>query len=361
MLWSLKVIRIYTIVTIFIRISVMYNQIQLGKYISGIPKAELHVHIEGTLEPELMLRIADRNRVKIRFKSVDELKEAYSFNNLQNFLDIYYEGAGVLITEQDFYDLTWEYFKKVHSQNVLHSEIFFDPQTHTNRGIPFSAVISGIHKALLHARQKLGISSRLIMCFLRDLDVRSAFKTLEDSLPFKEWITAVGLDSYELGNPPSKFRAVFDHALGKGFYTVAHAGEEGPAEYVWEAIKLLRVSRIDHSNHAMDDADLVQELIKRRMPLTVCPLSNLKLSVVDRMENHPLKTMIDKGLFVTINSDDPAYFGGYINENYLAVQKALNLNKDTIDRLARNSFQASFLEESEKKLLLEKLDKYISM
>jgi len=337
----------------------MKKQTAIETFIKGIPKAELHVHIEGTLEPELMFKIAKRNDIKLGYDSIEKLKKAYNFSNLQEFLDIYYTGAGVLILEQDFYDMTWAYLEKVHSQNVLHTEIFFDPQTHMDRGINFSTVINGIHKALSDAKNKLGISSRLIMCFLRHLDVSSAMTTIEAALPYKNLIIAVGLDSAELGNPPLKFKKVFDRARREGFLTVAHAGEEGPASYVWEALNILKVSRIDHSNHALDDTKLVHELVRRRIPLTVCPLSNLKLSVVEKIEKHPLKIMMEKGLFVTINSDDPAYFRGYINENYLAVQKALRLSREDIYMLARNSFQASFLAEPEKKLLLGKLEEYI--
>jgi len=336
----------------------MIKNFSIDSFIKNIPKAELHLHIEGTLEPELMFKIAKRNNIILRFKTIKELKEAYNFSNLQDFLDIYYEGAGVLITEKDFYDLTWAYLQKIHSQNVLHTEIFFDPQTHTSRGISFSTVIKGIFRALKDAGEKLGISSKIIMCFLRHLDEKFAMQTLELALPYKKWIKTVGLDSSELGNPPSKFKEVFDRARHEGFLTVAHAGEEGPASYVWEALNLLKVSRIDHSNHALDDENLVRELARRQIPLTVCPLSNVKLSVVDAIKNHPLKTMMDKGLFVTINSDDPAYFGGYINENYSAVQKALNLTKEDIHTLAKNSFVASFLEESEKQKLLKKLEEY---
>jgi adenosine deaminase len=333
------------------------NAIEL--FIRGIPKAELHLHVEGTLEPEMMLNVAKRNNIRIKYETVEEVRAAYRFRNLQDFLEIYYQGTRVLQNEQDFYDLTWAYLEKARSQNVLHAEIFFDPQAHTRRGIKFDTVITGIGRALLEAEQKLGISTRLIMCFLRDLDVESAFKTLEEALPYKEWITAIGLDSAEMGNPPSKFKRVFETALEKGFLTVAHAGEEGPAEYVWEAIKLLKVSRIDHGNHSLDDKDLMEELARKRIPLTMCPLSNLKLGVIKSMKEHPLKKMMDMGILVTVNSDDPAYFGGYINENYLAVQEALNLNIRQICELARNSFQASFLSETEKLKMMKKLEEYV--
>lgn len=335
----------------------MKNQISIESFIKSIPKAELHVHVEGTFEPELMFEIARRNDIKLRYRSAGELRAAYDFKNLQDFLNIYYQGTRVLIHEQDFYDLTWAYLEKAHSQNILHTEIFFDPQTHMDRGIDFETVINGIHRALKDAEEKLGISTRLIMCFLRDLSAESAMKTLEKALPYKDWIIAVGLDSAEVGNPPSKFQKVFERAREEGFLTVAHAGEEGPAEYVWEAINLLKVSRIDHGNHSLDDENLVRELARRKIPLTVCPLSNLKLRVIDKMENHPLKKMMEKGLLVTVNSDDPAYFGGYINENYLAVQKALKLIKEEVYELAKNSFKASFLDEPKKEEMNAKLQK----
>lgn len=335
----------------------MKDQIGMESFVKSIPKAELHLHIEGTLELELMFEIAKRNGIKLRYRSAEELKAAYSFKNLQNFLNIYYEGAKVLIHEQDFYDLTRAYLEKAHSQNVLHSEIFFNPQTHTNRGIGFDTVIGGVHKALNDAEEKLGISTGLIMCFLRDIDSESAMETLGKALRHKDWIIAVGLDSAEIGNPPSKFESVFERAREEGFLTVAHAGEEGSADYVWEALNLLKVSRIDHGNHSLDDESLVQELVRRKVPLTLCPLSNLKLGIIDKMEKHPLKEMMEKGLFVTINSDDPAYFGGYINENYLAVQKAFKLDRENIYELAKNSFKASFLDESEKDEMIAKLNK----
>lgn len=327
-------------------------------FIEGLPKAELHLHIEGTLEPELMFEIAGRNNIRTRYNSVEELKNAYSFSNLQDFLDIYYEGAGVLIKEQDFYDLTWNYLKKAHSQNVIHTEIFFDPQTHTDRGVAFGTVIQGINRALSDGEEKLGISSRLIMCFLRHLDEDAAMKTLESSLEYKELITAVGLDSAEKGNPPSKFRNVFERAGKEGFLTVAHAGEEGPCEYVREALDILHVSRVDHGNHSTDDKNLIDELAAKKIPLTLCPLSNLKLKVVKNLEEHPLKAMLERGIIATVNSDDPAYFGGYINENYFAISKALKLTKEEICLLAKNSFTASFLEEDKKLLNIERVDEY---
>ncbi len=332
---------------------------RIEDFISGIPKAELHVHIEGTFEPELMFEIAKRNNLKLKYDSVEELKSAYQFNNLQEFLDIYYSGANVLLKEQDFYDLTWAYLLKIHDQNVKHTEVFFDPQTHTSRGVPFKTVISGIHRALEDGHKKLGISFRLIMSFLRHLSEESAFETLKESLPFKSLITAVGLDSSEKGHPPSKFERVFAEARKEGFLTVAHAGEEGPPEYVWEALNLLKVSRIDHGNRSLEDQDLVDELRERKMPLTVCPLSNLKLKVVSDMTKHPLAEMLEKGLIVTVNSDDPAYFGGYINENFLAVAEALALKEIDVIRLVKNSFQASFLSVQEKAKWNDKIDRYV--
>jgi len=328
------------------------------EFIKGIPKAELHLHIEGTFEPELMFEIAKRNNKKIRFNSVDEIRNAYQFNNLQEFLDIYYEGAGVLIEEQDFYDLTWAYLQKVHSENVIHVEIFFDPQTHTERGVEFDKVIKGINSALVDGKQKLGISSKLIMSFLRHLDEESAFKTLEQSLPFQKYIVGVGLDSSELGNPPSKFQRVFEKAKSYGYITVAHAGEEGPSDYVHEALNLLSVSRIDHGNRSLEDEVLVNKLVEMKMPLTVCPLSNLKLCVVKNMNEHPIRNMLEKGLKATINSDDPAYFGGYMNANYIALYEALNLTKAEIYQLTRNAFESTFLNENEKNDLIEKVDLY---
>jgi len=329
----------------------------LKNFIQSLPKAELHIHIEGSFEPELMFKIAKRNNIKIPFNSIEEVRQAYKFNNLQEFLDIYYQGTGVLINEQDFYDMTWAYLEKAHQNNIVHCEIFFDPQTHTDRGITFKTVITGIHRALQDAQDKFQISSKIIMCFLRHLDEESAFKTLEEALPFKDLITAVGLDSGEQGNPPSKFERVYAKALEEGFLTVAHAGEEGPAEYVTQALDLLKVSRIDHGNHALDDQQVTQRLIKEQIPLTVCPLSNQKLQVVPDLTKHPLKTMLDQNLLVTINSDDPAYFGGYLNDNYLAISEALNLNQADLMQLAKNSFTASFLNEKDKQKWIDTLNK----
>jgi adenine deaminase len=339
-------------------VSQIMNQESLKQFIQYLPKAELHLHIEGTFEPELMFEIANRNSIKLKYSSVDKLKAAYNFNNLQEFLNIYFSGANVLIEERDFYDLTWAYLLKIHSQNVLHTEIFFDPQTHTSHGIPFSKVISGIHFALEDGRKKLGISSCLILSFLRHLSEEDAFNTLEEALPYRSWITAFGLDSSEKGHPPSKFERIFAKIRDEGFPTLAHAGEEGPPEYVWEAMNLLHVSRIDHGNRSLEDPLLVEELVKRKIPLTVCPLSNLKLKVVKDMTQHPLKDMLDTGMMATVNSDDPAYFGGYINENYLAVADALNLTKEQIVHLAKNSFTAGFLDVKEKERMILKVEQY---
>ena len=333
----------------------IHDSMKLDNFINGIPKAELHVHIEGTFEPDLMFKIAKRNNINIRYKSVDELRKAYDFNNLQEFLNIYYSGASVLIHEQDFYDMTWAYMEKLHLQNVLHAEIFFDPQTHTDRGVQFSTVITGIYNALQYAEKKFGLTTKLIMCFLRHLDEEQAFQTLEQSLEFKDWITAVGLDSSEVGHPPSKFKLVFKKAREFGYLTVAHAGEEGPPEYVWEALNLLNVSRIDHGNRAIEDNTLVQLLAQKQIPLTVCPLSNLKLKVVDNLEDHPLKMMMDKKFLATINSDDPSYFGGQLNDNYILLAKALNLTTTDIYQLAKNSFTASFLTNDEKEKYIKQV------
>ena len=329
---------------------------ELNRYIRLIPKAELHLHIEGSLEPDLMFSMAKKNGVNIKYKSEDDLRAAYNFNNLQEFLDIYYAGADVLLTEEDFYDLTIAYLKKIEEDNVIHTEIFFDPQTHTARGVRFDTVVKGITRALDEGKEQMGISSHLIMCFLRHLDEQSAQETLDLALDYKDKIIGVGLDSSELGNPPSKFKNVFKRAQKEGFLTVAHAGEEGPTEYIWEAISLLNVMRIDHGVQSINDKKLVAELVKTQMPLTVCPLSNLKLKVVSDLKELPLKRMMDKNILVTINSDDPSYFGGYINQNYIETAKALNLTKDDILQLAKNSFTASFLTDTEKKYYLDKVD-----
>ena len=324
--------------------------------IKKIPKAELHLHIEGSLEPELMFELSERNKIEIPFKSIDEIRAAYNFNNLQSFLDIYYQGSNVLIKQQDFFDLTWAYMLKCEKENIVHAEIFFDPQAHTNRGIEFGLVINGIYKALLKAKKELGISSKIIMCFLRHLDEEEAFKTLDQALTYKNKIIGVGLDSSEEGNPPSKFERVFKQAMKEGFLTVAHAGEEGPAEYIWEALDLLKVKRIDHGVQCLKDKKLVQKLREEQIPLTVCPISNVKLHVFEKLENHNLKKLLDKGLMVTVNSDDPAYFGGYINKNLIECQKLLNLSAEDVKKLAVNSFKSSFLDIDEKKKWIDQIN-----
>jgi adenosine deaminase len=330
----------------------------MRSYIFGIPKAELHIHIEGSLEPELMFKLAKRNAVPIPFDSPEAVRRRYRFTDLQSFLDIYYQGTSVLRHEEDFYEMTWAYLKKACEQNIRHTEIFFDPQAHTERGLPFETVITGIQRALVTARKEMRISSKLIMCFLRHLSVESAMETLNRALPFKKWITAVGLDSSELGNPPKKFTAVFDKARKEDLLTVAHAGEEGPPEYIWQALEYLGVSRIDHGVRCIEDARLTKKLIENQIPLTVCPLSNVKLGVFDDMKKHNLKEMLDLGLCVTVNSDDPAYFGGYIVENLQSLNDSLGLDYQDIYRLAKNAFQASFITRNEKKVFLEELDKF---
>jgi adenosine deaminase len=332
----------------------------ITKFLEGLPKAELHVHVEGTLEPELLFELADRNHIELPYPSVEALRAAYHFNSLQDFLDLYYQGAGVLQTEQDFYDLTQAYLARAHRDNVVHAEIFFDPQTHTSRGVEFSRVIDGIHGALLDAERSFGCTSKLILCFLRHLDQASAQATLDEALPYRDRIVGVGLDSSELGHPPSKFEQVFERARAEGFVAVAHAGEEGPVDYVWQALDRLHVRRIDHGNAAMGDDRLMQRLVEDAVPLTLCPLSNLRLRVVDDLARHPLLEMLKRGLVVTVNSDDPSYFGGYLNENYRAIQRALDLDRDQLVRLARNSFEASFLSESERAPLVARLDDYVA-
>ncbi len=330
----------------------------MQKFIQDLPKAELHLHIEGSFEPDLMFKIANRNKIDIPFQSVEEIEKAYKFDCLQDFLDIYYQGASVLITEQDFYDLTFSYLKKCASQNVRHLEIMFDPQTHTERGVSFETVINGIFKACQDAKEQLNITSLLIMSYLRHLSEEDAFKTLEQSLPFKDKIAAVGLDSSEKGNPPSKFTKVYQASVLEGYIPLAHAGEEGNADYVWEALDLLKIKRIDHGNNSLQDPDLIREIINRDLALTVCPLSNTALQVVADLKDHPLKKMMELGLKVTVNSDDPAYFGGGINQNYIEIQKALDLTKKDLYLLAKNSFQYSLLDERSKQNYLKELDEY---
>ncbi|MCY4560626.1 MAG: adenosine deaminase [Chloroflexi bacterium] len=331
----------------------------VSQFIRNLPKAELHVHIEGTFEPELMLAIARRNGISLPFSTVDETRAAYRFSNLQDFLDIYYQGVSALQTEKDFRDLTCAYFDRVAVQNVRHAEIFFDPQAHTARGIPFATVCRGIVRGLKYAQQTHGITSRLIMCFLRHLDEMDAFATLEQAMPFQRAIYGVGLDSGEAGNPPGKFARVFAAARAAGFRCVAHAGEEGPSDYVEEAVDLLGVQRIDHGNRALEDPALTARLAELGMPLTVCPLSNHMLGVVGALDQHPLLAMLEAGLSVTLNSDDPAYFGGYVNDNYQAMQDHLAVDDATLARIAQNSFHASFLEPQRRAELLAELDAYL--
>ncbi len=329
-----------------------------ARFVKQLPNCELHLHIEGCLEPELMFKFARRNKLELKFKTANAVKRAYKFNNLQSFLDLYYEGARVLRTEQDFYDLAWSYFAKAAEQNVRHAEIFFDPQTHTERGVPFETVLNGIWEASKDADRKFGVSSYLILCFLRHLDADAAMKTLRQAIPYREKIIGVGLDSSERRHPPAPFKKVFDAARRKGFVTFAHAGEEGPASYVRDAFEILKVRRIDHGVRSLEDPKLVKELVAKRVPLTVCPLSNVRLKVVPNLAKHPLKKMLKAGLFVTVNSDDPAYFGGYVNENLIAVQKALRLTEKEIVLLARNSVEASLLPDREKAVLLREIDAY---
>jgi len=333
--------------------------LKMKQFIAGLPKAELHLHIEGTFEPELMFELAERNGITLPFESVEALHKAYDFSELQDFLDIYYQGMNVLRTEQDFYDLTWAYLEKVSKESVRHVEIFFDPQGHVDRGIPFETALNGIHSALEQAQKDYDISFGIIMCFLRHLDEDDAFKTLESALAHKDKIIGVGLDSSELGHPPSKFERVFAKAKEEGFHIVAHAGEEGPPEYIIEALDLLKVERVDHGNTCLKDPELVKRLVKEEVPLTVCPLSNTKLCVVDDMKNHPLPEMLKLGLKAMINSDDPAYFGGYLNENYEVVSGILGDDKETLALLARNSFTAAFIPQEQKERLLAEVDAYV--
>ena len=316
----------------------MYN------WLNALPKAELHLHLEGSLEPELLFRLAERNKIALPWNDVDALRSAYNFGNLQEFLDLYYAGADVLRTEQDFYDLTWAYLQKCEEQNVVHTEPFFDPQTHTDRGIPFEVAMRGISGALADGRELLGISSGLILSFLRHLPEEAAFTTLEQAMPFRDAFFAVGLDSSEMGHPPSKFERVFAKARAEGFLAVAHAGEEGPPEYIWQALDLLKVSRIDHGVRAAQDPELIQRLIDEQIPLTVCPLSNTKLCVFDDMSQHNILQLLEQGVKVTVNSDDPAYFGGYVTENFMALHESLGMTEDQARRLAQNSLDARLAE-----------------
>ena len=329
---------------------------QIINYINKTPKAELHLHIEGSLEPELMFKLSKRNKVEIPFKSVEEIKSAYNFTNLDSFLKIYYEGSNVLINEEDFFDLTWEYILRCKEDNIVHTEIFFDPQSHLVRGVSFDKIINGIDKALRKAEKEFNISSKIIMCFLRHLDEDSCFEVLKEACKYKDKIIGVGLDSSEKGNPPTKFKSLFEKAIEEGFLTVAHAGEEGPPEYIWDSINLLKVKRIDHGVQCLRDEKLVNRLKKDQIPLTVCPLSNIKLCVFDKLENHNLKQMLDKGLRVMVNSDDPAYFGGYLNKNLIDTANALNLELNHVKILIKNSFKSSFLDEKTKNEWLKKIN-----
>ena len=328
--------------------------------IQRIPKAELHLHIEGTLEPEMMMALAQRNQIELPYDGVDEIRDAYNFSDLQSFLDVYYAGAQVLREKQDFYELTWAYLTRAAKDNVRHVEIFFDPQTHSERGVDFATVVGGIDSALQDGRAQLDITFRLIMCFLRHLSASDAMATLGEALPFKNKIHAVGLDSSELGHPPSRFVDVFDRARSDGFLTVAHAGEEGPPAYIWEALDLLKVERIDHGVRCLEDPALVERLIDEQIPLTVCPLSNVKLRVFNTLEQHNLKELLQAGICATINSDDPAYFGGYIGENYRRTQQALDLTDADIHALTKNAFIASFLSDADKQRYIAELDQVMA-
>ena len=325
------------------------------EFIKKKPKAELHLHIEGTLEPDHMFVLAKRNNIQIPFNNISDVKKAYNFSNLESFLKIYYEGSKVLVKEQDFFDLTWAYVLKCKEDNVVHAEVFFDPQTHVYRGISFDTMISGIYKALKKANKEFGLSFKIIMCFLRHLDQESGLEILDQALAHKDKIFGVGLDSSETGNPPRKFEKLFKKAIEKDFITVAHAGEEGPPEYIWEALNLLNVKRIDHGVQCLHDEKLVKKLCNNQIPLTVCPLSNIKLRVFKKLEEHNLKKMLDKKLIVTVNSDDPAYFGGYVNKNLIEIQAALNLSTNEVKTLLINSFKSSFLKEEEKKEWISKI------
>ncbi len=329
----------------------------LDSLIQRLPKTELHLHIEGSLEPEMMLMLAERNGVKLNYADIDAIRAAYDFSDLQSFLDLYYAGADVLLHEQDFYDLTWAYLEKAHQDHVVHTEIFFDPQTHTLRGIPFATVYNGIRRALDDAKAKWGLTSKLIMSFLRHLSEAEGFEVLEQAIPYLSGIDGFGLDSSEKGHPPSKFERLYARCHALNLPVVAHAGEEGPPEYVYEALDLLQVKRIDHGVRSLESADLVKRLVAERMPLTVCPLSNVRLKVYSDLKQHPLKKMLDMGLAVMINSDDPAYFGGYVNDNFVACRAALDLSDSDIVQLAKNSFEAAWMSDAEKVEWLAEIDR----
>jgi adenosine deaminase len=332
----------------------------LSDLVRAMPKAELHMHIEGSLEPELIFEMAERNGIALPYASVEDLRRAYAFTDLQSFLDIYYAGASVLQTERDFYDMTWAYLERARADNVLHTEIFFDPQTHTERGIGFPVVVSGIHRALTDARKKWGMSASLIMCFLRHLPEEAAFATLEEALPYRDKFIGVGLDSSERGHPPEKFARVFARCRELGLRLVAHAGEEGPPEYITTALDVLHAERIDHGVRCLEDPALTARLAREQIALTVCPLSNIKLRVFQRMGDHNILQLLDAGIAATVNSDDPAYFGGYVNDNYLALCASLPLTRDHVQRLARNSFAAAFVDEDTKAAWLREVDDYFA-
>ena len=332
----------------------------MKNFIEQLPKVELHLHIEGSLEPELMFKLAKRNNIELPFATIDDVKAAYQFSNLQDFLDIYYAGCNVLITEQDFYDLAFAYYKKANEQNIIHTEIFFDPQSHTDRGISIETVVKGLRRAMKDAEQQFGITSHLILSFLRHLSEKEAIDTLKSVENMKDEFIAVGLDSSEVGNPPQKFQEVYKMAAEQGYLKVAHAGEEGPAQYIWDSMSLLNIDRLDHGNRAMDDEKLLQELKDRKMGLTLCPLSNLKLQVVKDLRNHPVKKMLDLGLKATVNSDDPAYFGGYMNENFIAIQEALNLSKKDLFALTVNAIEVSFADDKRKQEMKNQLSTYFA-
>lgn len=328
------------------------------EFLKALPKAELHVHIEGTLEPELMFKLAKRNHISLPYEDAQALRKAYQFDSLQSFLDLYYQGAAVLIKEQDFYDLTWAYLERCAEQSIYHTEIFFDPQTHTQRGVSFGDVLSGINRAIVDGQQQLGVSALLIMCFLRHLSEQEAMDTLEEAMMYRHYIIGVGLDSSEKGHPPEKFQRVFEKARAAGFVTVAHAGEEGPAQYIWDAMNLLGVKRVDHGVRCVEDPVLVEHLATHKMPLTVCPLSNTKLKVFNTMAEHNILQLLDKGVMVTVNSDDPAYFGGYLVENYMSLYRHLAMTEQQAVQLAINSFNASFLSNSSKRQFIERIKRY---
>lgn len=328
----------------------------LEAFIQKLPKAELHLHIEGSLEPELMLKLAKRNQIKLPFDGVDELRAAYDFTNLQSFLDIYYRCADVLREEEDFFDLAMDYFQRCAKENIRHTEIFFDPQTHTQRGISFQTVMEGFKRAQQKAQSELGVSSHLILCFLRHLPEEDAYPIFEQAMDYKQDIIAFGLDSSEVGHPPEKYKNVFKKVLDAGFKTVAHAGEEGPPEYIEQALELLKVSRIDHGVRCLENQELTEFLARERIPLTVCPLSNVKLRVFSKLEDHNFKKLLEAGIRVTINSDDPAFFGGYLNQNFVQTSKAVGLSKGQIVEVAKNSFLASFVDDQQKQKWIQEID-----